>query len=530
MKTLIFALFLGLTLTVWATPGHAQTVIDAQQSTYCFNGHCKTTVSLKGNLDALQISALKSSDLTASKPAVSKDLKSFGYRFDGDTMIFEGDVSKDTYWTFDLKNGFVIDPTWYNETIRFKQQICFDSSVATDQGNFTRPLYMNTTNTTLFDTDCNSTRITIGNTTQELYWHMENYTDDDFGCGHDYTLYWLRLPAYAANNTTCVDFYSDGLVTDTTPYMDEDNTYSPSYQVVVHADDLDSFSVGSTATLHGSVNYITDECVLGKCLNFSTDTSFLEYADVADASKDITACGWFVWYADGAMTTEPIIGHWGGSNALLCEANAAGSFYCGLNNVAVASTAGTITDEIVYHFCFNYNHSKTALYINGTEVDADTYSGHIVDSPNGFYIGATSGSAPYLYRGSFDEITYQTWAESANPLGADWFKLRFDVEKSKNFLVTINGVEQYGGEAPAANVTVPSSYVICADNYTLLTNTSVYYGGALNNTYFYTSCPSGCDNISYSCNPPAYVSNIYNFVLVVGIITFFMVLIWRLSK
>lgn len=113
-KTFIFiALF-----AVLAIPTYAETTyIDAQKWTTCEAGQCVTTVDLTKHMAALEVTNVKATDLTASKPKLDSKLTEFNYKFDGNFLIVSGRVNKNTYWTFDLKNGYVVDPWWNITTV-----------------------------------------------------------------------------------------------------------------------------------------------------------------------------------------------------------------------------------------------------------------------------------------------------------------------------------------------------------------------------------------------------------------------------
>lgn len=104
-------LFLILFLTLLAIPVSALN-IDAQADTYCNWGNCETRVNLSNYLITTQINIVKGLDLSKSKPALNDKLISFNYRFDNNILVFYGQVKNDVYWTFDLKNGYIIDPFW----------------------------------------------------------------------------------------------------------------------------------------------------------------------------------------------------------------------------------------------------------------------------------------------------------------------------------------------------------------------------------------------------------------------------------
>lgn len=87
-------------------------LIDAQPSTRCVNGDCITRVNLEYFMDSVKITEVKSSDLSDSKPKLDVKLKEFDYNYENNTMVFWGHVDENTYWTFDLKNGYIIDPFW----------------------------------------------------------------------------------------------------------------------------------------------------------------------------------------------------------------------------------------------------------------------------------------------------------------------------------------------------------------------------------------------------------------------------------
>jgi len=78
-------------------------------------------------------------------------------------------------------------------------------------------------------------------------------------------------------------------------------------------------------------------------------------------------------------------------------------------------------------------------------------------------------------------------------------------------------------------IVVPvSSYSLCSDNNTLFINRTVVINAVANNSQEYVWCASGCDNITFVCNPTAYQQNLYNFAIVMGIFVFFALLIkWR---
>jgi hypothetical protein len=68
------------------------------------------------------------------------------------------------------------------------------------------------------------------------------------------------------------------------------------------------------------------------------------------------------------------------------------------------------------------------------------------------------------------------------------------------------------------NISYPISYQICADNSTLLINNTIVVNNVTNNTFTYQNCAYGCDNISYSCAPPPYVSDTINFLIIIAVV------------
>ena len=70
----------------------------------------------------------------------------------------------------------------------------------------------------------------------------------------------------------------------------------------------------------------------------------------------------------------------------------------------------------------------------------------------------------------------------------------------------------------------------CADNVTVLENISVYKDGNQSWYAMYTTCSNGCDNVTYSCSPPAYISSLYGLAIGVGFLVALMVFLSWLRK
>ena len=106
-------------------------VIDAQSETTCLSGVCETRVDLTKHMATLEVSNVKVIDyqLTKTEVLTNKNIKEFEISFDKDIMVFSGVVEKDTYWEFDLKNGYVIDP-WWNIS-----SVCNSSNLTYVNGN-----------------------------------------------------------------------------------------------------------------------------------------------------------------------------------------------------------------------------------------------------------------------------------------------------------------------------------------------------------------------------------------------------------
>ena len=112
-KLVLIALFLAFALTF--SPALALN-IDAQNTTSCDSlGNCKTEIDLTKFLSAGAITTLKSVNLTTYLPSLDVKLKTINYSYNASKLIVAGKVLQNTYWTFDLKNGYVIDP-WWNYT------------------------------------------------------------------------------------------------------------------------------------------------------------------------------------------------------------------------------------------------------------------------------------------------------------------------------------------------------------------------------------------------------------------------------
>lgn len=167
-KFTIFLVFLA----VLAIPTYAETTyIDAQKWTTCVAGSCVTTVPLDEFLNSGLITALKAIDLTPAKPVLTDKLLSFDYRFEGNNMIFYGDIANNVYWTFNLGNSFVIDPWWNITTPYTWTGIDLDDDGSTAY-RFGYTISLNCTSPRIewvsLDSDCDASAILIYNMGETL--------------------------------------------------------------------------------------------------------------------------------------------------------------------------------------------------------------------------------------------------------------------------------------------------------------------------------------------------------------------------
>lgn len=85
-------------------------------------GNCMTIVALdkETSLDKTAIEDLKKVDLTSSKPTLDSKLSTFDYKYVGSSIVFTGKIKQNTYWEFDLGNGYIIDPWWNYTTYTYE--------------------------------------------------------------------------------------------------------------------------------------------------------------------------------------------------------------------------------------------------------------------------------------------------------------------------------------------------------------------------------------------------------------------------
>lgn len=148
------AVFLIALIALLGMPTMAYAVTyDAQKDTTCERGYCITRVYLPDFMPSGLITALKKVDLTPAKPVINALLTKFEYRFDGDYMVFNGTVTDSVYWTFNLGNGYVIDPYWNYTTYAYGANNTFNLTAITgsdtSSDNYWRGIefipYINTT-------------------------------------------------------------------------------------------------------------------------------------------------------------------------------------------------------------------------------------------------------------------------------------------------------------------------------------------------------------------------------------------------
>jgi hypothetical protein len=73
-----------------------------------------------------------------------------------------------------------------------------------------------------------------------------------------------------------------------------------------------------------------------------------------------------------------------------------------------------------------------------------------------------------------------------------------------------------------------NSTIYCVNNGTLMENITVYKDGNSSWYAIQSACENGCDNITFSCNPPEYVQSVFNFGLIaVFILACIIIYRWR---
>lgn len=135
------ALFFMAMLVVLAYPTYALTTINAQSGTTCdVTGYCETTVNLGKYLTTQAISIVKNTNYSQTIDAIEHEtsLKNMGYKFINNSIVIYGRTIENTYWSIDLKNGFVIDP-WWNTSFPYCQNI----TVTSGKANY--PAFINVT-------------------------------------------------------------------------------------------------------------------------------------------------------------------------------------------------------------------------------------------------------------------------------------------------------------------------------------------------------------------------------------------------
>lgn len=423
MRSAFLALFLGLILTVWATPGAAITTINAQPTTVCDSGTCETRVELSEFLNNGLITALKAIDLTPAKPVITARLLDFDYSFEGTQMVFRGRVAGNVYWTFDLGNGYVIDP-WWNTT--------------TSSVDWLYPVTGYSTNTP-------------GN--------------DDFGV--NLTLF------YPATKIEVLKYNSDS------------SAFCELYDV-------------GGATWVGNESYIGDLCTItgtfaagdyrlqsGGYANAYYNNSMTYPKNSTNNKFKVTSCTIFnapnAWTACGGTQIFTIM-------QINVTASSTSSLWWE-GGLELNGTSANITlDNATALNITAYNNVtlNMTIYRNGTAI--------------GWNISRFENSS-YLPAGLYNVTA---WIGNA----------------STNLSVTYFANMTY---TPPLNATIGST--ICTDNQTLAhINEFNPYTDNLNT--YYELCPYGCDNVTYACSPPAYMTN----GLVFGIFLLIIVAAWRFLK
>lgn len=508
-------------IVLLSSPIYALT-IDAQPSTSCHLGQCSTIVDMTKCLAGPDLTTAKATDLnknlplTASK-SLASGIKEIYYKWDKDSLMIYGNVTKNTYWTMDV-NGCVIDPYW-NYTLegltnatKLILAVAFNESsgtIAHDWSGLGNNITLHSDSgwvPGMYDYAFNVTSGGVQNTISDAH-GLLNLT------GQGTWTWWDKIGytggaswVYFLGGASCQNADQFGIC-----YTCGNGTGKVSALW-----NATRFVASDTATATGGWTF---HAVV------YNGTHIIFYYN--DSATTITEDG------TPAMTSigDDATGRWLGS----CGTVAGTTFIGAIDEFQIWNISLSQTDiENVFSHTFlggeTSKYYETELYLNGNQTNASLYTNESLDIAGGL-IGNLTGSwnltlyanGTYLNDSDnnvtyhFDNLTAGIW-----PITLEFVGNATLPAFNRTLYAEISEPKEYFNGTTSININLNEAPMTCI-NDTYKQRNSTINGQLFQEIY---ACPNGCDAVTGQCSPTEYEANLYN----IGIFGFIMLMIGLIYK